>query len=85
MGLGIREAIEKARAAIRYLPKYSPHLNPIKMPYSKFKEFLRKIAARAVPRLNRAIRSLHPTAQPSRVCQLFQVCRLCFNMIGNPL
>ena len=26
---GIREAIEKARATVRYLPKYSPDLNPI--------------------------------------------------------
>ena len=25
---GIREAIEKARATVRYLPKYSPDLNP---------------------------------------------------------
>ena len=41
---GIREAIEKARATIRYLPKYSPDLNPIEMPYSKFKALLRKVA-----------------------------------------
>ena len=38
----IRETIEKARATLRYLPKYSPDLNPIEMPYSKFKTFLRK-------------------------------------------
>src|SRR5215211_4003460 len=41
----IREAIEKAGATLRYLPKYSPDLNPIEMPYSKFKTFLRKVAA----------------------------------------
>ena len=35
---GIREAIEKAGATLRYLPKYSPDLNPIEMPYSKFKD-----------------------------------------------
>ena len=29
---GIQEAIEKARATVRYLPKYSPDLNPIAMP-----------------------------------------------------
>jgi transposase len=39
---GIREAIEKAGATLRYLPKYSPDLNPIEMPYSKFKAFLAK-------------------------------------------
>jgi transposase len=60
LGPGIRQAIEKARATLRYLPKYSPDLNPIEMPYSKFKAFLRKVAARTVPGLNRAIRSFIP-------------------------
>src|SRR6476661_5797146 len=41
MGPAIREAIEKAHATLRYLPKYSPDLNPIELPYSKFKAFLR--------------------------------------------
>ena len=57
---GIREAIEKAGATLRYLPKYSPDLNPIELPYSKFKTFLRKVAARTVRRLYRAIRSFVP-------------------------
>jgi transposase len=47
---GVREAIEKARATVRYLPKYSPDLNPIEMPYSKFKALLRKAAARTLYR-----------------------------------
>jgi transposase len=54
---GIREAIEKARATVRYLPKYSPDLNPIELSYSKFKALLRKAAERTVPRLYRKIRS----------------------------
>jgi transposase len=37
MAPAIGEAIEKARATLRYLPKYFPDLNPIEMPYSKFK------------------------------------------------
>jgi transposase len=57
---GVREAIEKARATLRYLPKYSPDLNPIEMPYSKFKTFLRKVAERTVPGLCRKIRSFLP-------------------------
>jgi transposase len=57
---GVREAIEKARATLRYLPKYSPDLNPIEMSYSKFKGLMRKVAARTVPALNRAIRSFIP-------------------------
>lgn len=42
---GIQEAIEKAGATLRFLSRYSPDLNPIEMPYSKFKEFMRKAAA----------------------------------------
>jgi transposase len=57
---GIQEAIEKARATLRYLPKYSPDLNPIELPYSKFKALLRKVAARTVRGLYRAIRSFVP-------------------------
>jgi transposase len=57
---GIREAIENARATLRYLPKYSPDLNPIEMPLGKFKAFLRKVAERTVPGLYRTIRSLVP-------------------------
>ena len=82
LGTGIGRAIETVGATLRYLPKYSPDLNPIEMPYSKFKTFLRKVAARTIPSLNRAIPLLHPAAQSSRMCQLFQACRLCFNMIG---
>jgi transposase len=57
---GVREAIESVRATVRYLPKYSPDLNPIELPYSKFKALLRKVAARTVPGLYRAIRRFVP-------------------------
>jgi transposase len=57
---GIQEAIEKARATLRYLPKYSPDLNPIELSYSKFKALLRKAAERTVPGLYRTIRSFVP-------------------------
>jgi transposase len=56
---GVREAIEAAGATLRYLPQYSPDLNPIEMPFSKFKAFLRKAAERTVPGLCRCIRSIH--------------------------
>jgi len=69
-GAGIREAIEGARAALRYLPPYSPELNPIEMVFSPVKEFLRKAAERTVPRLRRAIRCFLPriTAQECANC-----------------
>lgn len=57
---GIRKAIESAQATLRYLPKYSPDLNPIELPFSQFKTFLCKAAERTVPRLYRAIRSFLP-------------------------
>jgi transposase len=60
LGPSIGEAIENAGASLRYLPKYSPDLNPIEMAYSKFKTVLRKVAARTVPSLRRAIRSFIP-------------------------
>ncbi len=71
LGPGIREAIEKSRATLRYLPKYSPDLNPIELPYSEFKTFLRKIAARTVPGLTRAIRSFIPQVRPKECANYF--------------
>src|ERR1700737_3406241 len=52
---GVREAIEARGAMLRYLPKYSPDLNPIEMPFSKLKDYLRKAAERTIPRLRRRI------------------------------
>ena len=72
LGPGIRKAIEKARATLRYLPKYSPDLNPIELPYSKFKAFLRKVAARTVPALNRAIRAFIPQLSPQECANYFR-------------
>ena len=53
--VGIREAIEACGATLRYLPQYSPDLNPIEMPFSKLKASLRKAAERTIPRLRRRI------------------------------
>ena len=46
---GVREAIEARGATLRYLPKYSPDLNPIEMPFSQLKAYLRKAAERTIP------------------------------------
>lgn len=69
---GIREAIENAGATLRYLPKYSPDLNPIELSYSTFKTFMRKIAARTVPALKRAIRSFIPRLSPQECTSYFR-------------
>src|SRR5215467_5582789 len=57
---GVEEAIERAGARVRYLPKYSPDLNPIELLYSKLKGYLRKAAERTVAGLRRAIRRFVP-------------------------
>jgi transposase len=54
---GVAEAIEAAGATLRYLPQYSPDLNPIEMPFSKFKAYLRKLAQRTIPGIRRGIHS----------------------------
>jgi transposase len=48
---GIRKAIEAVGAELRYLPPYSPDLNPIELAFSKFKKLLRDGAERTVDKL----------------------------------
>lgn len=69
---GVRETIERAPATLRYLPKYSPDLNPIEMSYSKFKAFMRTVAARTVSRLNQAIRSFIPQLSSQECATMLQ-------------
>ncbi len=45
---GVRHAIEAAGAELRFLPPYSPDLNPIEQLFAKLKSLLRKTAARTV-------------------------------------
>lgn len=58
---GVREAIEARGATVEYLPPYSPDLNPIELPFSKFKTYLRKFSERTVRALCRRIGSFVPT------------------------
>lgn len=61
---GLTEAIEAAAAEVRFLPKYSPDLNPIELPFSKFKACLRKLAERTVPGIYRASHSFLLSLKP---------------------
>ena len=45
---GVRAAIEAAGAELRYLPPYSPDMNPIEQAFAKLKTLLRKTEARTV-------------------------------------
>jgi transposase len=69
---GVREAIERARATLQYLPQYSPDLNPIETPFHSFKEFLRSVAARTVPGLYRAICSYLRDLSPQEIANHFR-------------
>jgi transposase len=69
---GVREAIEGAGATLDYLPRYSPDLNPIEMPFSKLKTWLRRLARRSVPTLSRAIRTFIPTVTPAEAANYFR-------------
>lgn len=51
---GIRQAIEARGAKLRYLPPYSPDLNPIENAFAKFKAHVRKVAARTFHALEMA-------------------------------
>ena len=62
-GAGLRAAIEAVGAELRYLPPYSPDLNPIELAYSKFKALLKKAAARSLEALWAAISSAITSSQ----------------------
>ncbi len=61
---GVKEAIEAAGATVRYLPPYSPDLNPIEQVFSKLKTALRKAAARTIETLIQAIAQALETFTP---------------------
>ena len=47
----VRTIIEAAGATLRYLPPYSPDLNPIEQSFAKLKAHLRKAKERTIPAL----------------------------------
>jgi transposase len=47
----VREIIQAAGATLRYLPPYSPDLNPIEQSFAKLKSYLRKHKERTIPDL----------------------------------
>ena len=69
---GVREAIEAAGAKLRYLPAYSPDLNPIELAFSKLKTAMRKGAARTVKALTKLIGKLLKTFAPEQCANYFR-------------
>jgi transposase len=69
---GVAEAIQAAGATIRYLPAYSPDLNPIEQAFAKLKSALRKGAARTVKTLLKLIGKLLKTFAPFECANYFR-------------
>ena len=73
---GVAQAIKARGAELRYLPPYSPDLNPIEQAFAKLKALLRKAAERTVDGLWNAIGQLLDLFPPDRVRQLPRQLRL---------
>ena len=73
-GPRVEQLIKAAGAELRYLPAYSPDMNPIEKAFSKLKAFLRKIAERAVAGLVRALETCAEIFKPSQCTNYFKSC-----------
>lgn len=69
---GVREAIEAVGATIRYLPAYSPDLNPIEMVFAKIKALLRAKAVRTVDALWKALGTMTDCITPTEARNFFR-------------
>jgi transposase len=67
----VRRIIEAAGAQLRYLPPYSPDLNPIEMAFAKLKAHLRKAAERSIPALWDRIGSILDLFSPHECLNFF--------------
>jgi transposase len=70
--------IERAGAEVRFLPAYSPDLNPIEMMWSKVKALLRKAQARTHPDLLASIASALRAVTPTDALGWFTSCGYSF-------
>jgi transposase len=70
---GVRQAIEAAGAERRFLPPYSPDMDPIEQGYAKLKNTLRKMARRTVDALWNAVGVAIDDVSPTE----------CFNYFRN--
>ena len=73
-GPRVEQLIKAAGAELRYLPPYSPDMNPIEKAYSKLKAFLRKIAERSVAGLMRALEACADIFKPAECENYSKAC-----------
>ena len=73
-GPRVEQLIKAAGAELRYLPPYSPDMNPIEKAFSKLKAYLRKIAERTVAGLMRALETCADIFKPAECENYFNAC-----------
>jgi transposase len=73
-GPRVEELIKAAGAELRYLPPYSPDMNPIEKAFSKLKAHSRKIAERSVAGLIRALQACADIFLPAECQNYFATC-----------
>ena len=73
-GPRVEKLIKAVGAELRYLPPYSPDMNPIEKAFSKLKAYLRKIAERTVAGLMRALEACVDIFKPAECTNYFEAC-----------
>lgn len=68
----VRESIEQAGAELRYLPPYSPDLNPIENSFAPLKAYLRKHKERSIPALYDRIGAAINLVEPPQCANYFR-------------
>ena len=71
---GVRSAIEGVGAELRFLPPYSPDLNPIEKAFSKLKAKLRAAAYRTIPALEKYLGEVLDCFSPEECQNYFASC-----------
>jgi transposase len=71
---GVRARIEQSGAKLRYLPPYSPDLNPIEKCWSKVKQLLRAAKARSISTLEDAVTEALAQVTPENIQGCFRHC-----------
>jgi transposase len=69
--VALRRMIRAAGARLRYLPPYSPDLNPIEQTFAKIKHWMRTVQKRTVEDIWRYIGELVATIQPRECINYF--------------
>jgi transposase len=69
---GVRQAIEKTGATLRFLPPYSPDFNPIENAFAKLKALMRAKAERTINNLWNTVGSLLDLFTPAECANYFK-------------